>query len=284
MEIFRIIPERNVVSWNAMISGYSQKGRNEEAVNIFVEMLRQGVVPDQSTFPSLFSAAANIAALGRGKSFHACAVKFLGGLGRVAIDLSQRMKDMGIKPNSVTLLGLLLACSHVCLVDEAYSYFEQARIQDASLLKSEHYACMVDLLSRSGRFQQAEKFIHDLHFDPGIGFWKALLGGCQIHSNTKLGEYAAQKVLALEPGDVSSYVMLSNAHSAAGRWQSVSIVRKEMRIKGLKTVPGCSWIEIKCKIHVFVTGEKRHAHKPEIYELLDYFLKHGMKSQEADFL
>ncbi|XP_009777765.1 pentatricopeptide repeat-containing protein At5g42450, mitochondrial-like [Nicotiana tabacum] len=331
IEIFRTIPERNVVSWNAMISGYSQRGRNEEAVNLFVEMLRQRVVPDQSTFPSLFSAAANIAALGRGKSFHACAVKFLGGLGlfignslvsfyakcgsledsfrvfnrlpernvvtwnalicahaqngrgKVAIELFQKMKDMGIKPNSVTLLGLLLACSHVGLVDEAYSYFEQARIQDASLLKSEHYACMVDILSRSGRFQQAEKFIHELPFDPGIGFWKALLGGCQIHSNTKLGEYAAQKVLALEPRDVSSYVMLSNAHSAAGRWQSVSVVRNEMKVKGLKTVPGCSWVEIKCKIHVFVTGDNRYTRKPEIYELLDYFLMHAMKSQETDF-
>ncbi|KAK4342937.1 hypothetical protein RND71_038753 [Anisodus tanguticus] len=114
---------------------------------------------------------------------------------------------MGVKPNSVTLLGLFLARSHVCLVDEAYSYFEQARTQDANLLKSEHYACMVDLLSRSGRFQQAEKFIQDFPFDP-------------------------------EPGDVSSYVMLSNAHSAAGRWQSVSIVRNELRDKGLKTVPG----------------------------------------------
>ncbi|KAK4342935.1 hypothetical protein RND71_038751 [Anisodus tanguticus] len=333
MEVFRVMPERNVISWNAMISGYSQKGRNEEAVNLFVEMLRRGFIPDQSTFPSLFSAAANMAALGGGKSFHACAVKYLddelgvfvgnslvsfyakcgsledslrvfnrlpernvvtwnalicahaqNGSGKVAIESFKRMKDMGIKPNSVTLLGLLLACSHVGLVDEAYSYFKQARTQDANLLKSEHYACMVDLLSRSGRFKQAEKFIHDLPFEPGIGFWKALLGGCQIHSNTKLGEYAAQKVLALEPRDVSSYVMLSNAHSAAGRWQSVSIVRNEMKEKGLKRVPGCSWVEIKCKIHVFVTGDKRHAHKPEIYELLGYFLEHAMKSQETDIL
>ncbi|KAM3340975.1 pentatricopeptide repeat-containing protein, mitochondrial [Capsicum galapagoense] len=332
MEVFRVIPERNVVSWNAMISGFSKKGRNEEAVDLFVEMLRRGCVPDQSTFPSLFSAAANMAVLGRGKSYHACALKYLGevgvfvgnslvsfyakcgsledcvrvfgglcernvvswnalicahaqnGRGEAAIELFQRMKEVRVKPNSVTLLGLLLACSHVGLVDEAYTYFEQARTQDAELLKSEHYACMVDLLSRSGRFQQAEKFIQDLPFDPGLGFWKALLGGCQIHSNTKLGEYAAEKVLALEPGDVSSYVMLSNAHSAAGRWQSVSIVRNEMREKGLKTVPGCSWVEIKCKIHVFVTGDKRHAHKPEIYELLGYFLEHAMKSQETDFL
>lgn len=332
MEIFRIIPERNVVTWNAMISGYSKKGCNEEAVNLFIEMLRRGFIPDQSTFPSLLSAAANMAALGKGKSLHACAVKYLGqvgvfvgnslvsfyakcgsledclrvfdrlternvvtwnalicahaqnGRGDVAIELFKRMEYMGIKSNSVTLLGLLLACSHVGLVDEAYSYFEQARTRDANLLKSEHYACMVDLLSRSGRFKQAEKFIHDLPFDPGIGFWKALLGGCQVHSNTKLGEYAAEKVLALEPGDVSSYVMLSNAHSAAGRWQSVSIVRNEMREKGLKTVPGCSWVEIKCKIHVFVTGDKRHTNKPEIYELLGYFLQHTMKSQETDFL
>ncbi|CAN4121671.1 unnamed protein product [Withania somnifera] len=332
MEVFRVIPERNVVSWNAMISGYSKNGCNEEAVDLFVEMLRQGCVPDKSTFPSLFSAAANLAALGRGKSFHACALKYLGevgvfvgnslvsfyakcgsledclrvfgrlrernvvtwnalicghaqnGRGEEAIELFKRMQEMGVQPNGVTLLGLLLACSHVGLVDEAYSYFEHARTQDANLLKSEHYACIVDLLSRSGRFQQAEKFIHDLPFDPGVGFWKALLGGCQIHSNMKLGEYAAEKVLALEPGDVSSYVMLSNAHSAAGRWQSVSIIRNEMREKGLKTVPGCSWVEIKCKIHVFVTGDKRHVHKPEIYELLGYFLEHLMKSQEAGFL
>ena len=51
LALFRKMPERNVVSWNAMISGYSQMGYNEEAENLFVEMLREGMPPNDSTFP-----------------------------------------------------------------------------------------------------------------------------------------------------------------------------------------------------------------------------------------
>ncbi|KAI5667229.1 hypothetical protein M9H77_17082 [Catharanthus roseus] len=330
MELFKRIPQRNVVSWNAMVSGCSQTGNNEEAVHLFVQMLREGVVPSHSTFPCAIIAAANIAALGMGRCFHASALKFLGdlglfignslisfyakcgsmedsllafcnlheknvvswnavicgyaqnGKGKEAVEMFQKMKYSGIKPNSVTLLGLLLACNHVGLVDEGCSFFNHARLEDSSMLGPEHYACVVDLLSRSGRFQEAEKLIAELPFDPGIGFWKAVLGGCQIHSNMELGEFAARKILALDPGDVSSYIMLSNAHSAAGRWQSVSAIRHEIRDKGLKRVPGCSWIEIKSRIHVFVTGDRRHIQKLEIYEVLTFFLQHMVQSQDAD--
>ncbi|KAL7169968.1 hypothetical protein ACSBR2_034924 [Camellia fascicularis] len=330
--LFQAMPERNVVSWNAMIGGHSQTGHNEEAVNLFVEMLREGFVPSQSTFPCAMSAAANIAALGMGRSFHACAIKFLGdvgmfvanslvsfyakcgsmedsflvfsklpernivswnalicgyaqnGRGREAIDLFHKIQHASLQPNSVTLLGVLLACNHVGLVHEGYSYFNQARLKDPNMLKPEHYACMVDLLSRSGHFQEAGRFIHDLPFDPGIGFWKSLLGGCLIHSNMELGELAATKILALDPGDVSSYVMLSNAHSAAGKWQSMSMIRQEMREKGMKRVPGCSWIEIENRIHVFGTADRTHSKKDEIYMVLTFFLEHVMESSQASTL
>ncbi|XP_050384571.1 pentatricopeptide repeat-containing protein At5g42450, mitochondrial [Argentina anserina] len=316
-ELFRVMPQRNVVSWNAMIGGYSQTGHNEEAVNLFIEMLRNGLVPSQSTFPCAIIAAANIAALGIGRSFHACAVKALGefdvfisnslisfyakcgstedsllvferhrgrnivswnavicgyaqnGKGEEAIIFYEKMRVSDCKPNSVTLLGLLWACNHAGLVDKGYSYFNQARMKDAGLLKPEHYACMVDMLSRSGCFRQAKEFISDLPFEPGIGFWKALLGGCQIHSNMELGEFAARKILALDPEDVSSYVMISNAHSAAGRWHSVSTIRREMKDKGMKRIPGCSWIEIRSKVHVFTTADKNHLQMDEIYTVLE---------------
>ncbi|KAM3736832.1 hypothetical protein ACB098_09G011000 [Castanea mollissima] len=323
--VFREMPVRNVVSWNAMIGGCSQIGHNEEAVNLLIEMLREGLMPNQSTFPCAISAAANIAALGMGRSFHACAVKFLdkidvfvgnslisfyakcgsmedsllvfnklsernivswnavicgyaqNGRGEEAVNFFKRMRDVGCKPNSVTLLGLLWACNHAGLIDEGYSYFNQARLEDPSMLKPEHYACMVDLLSRSGSFRQAEEFLCELPFDPGIGFWKALLGGCQIHSNMELGEFAAQKILTLDPEDVASYVMLSNAHSAAGRWQSVSTIRRGMKEKGLKRIPGSSWIEIKSKVHVF----------DEIYMVLRFCIEHLSedlpKQFEGDF-
>lgn len=323
IQLFESIPKRNVVSWNALISGFSQKGKNEEAVNLFVRMLRDGVVPSHSTFPCVIIAAANLAAIGMGRRFHACALKFLGNLGvfisnslvsfyakcgemedsvlafskiseknviswnavicgyaqnghgEEAIYMFEKMKCSNIWPNDVTLLGLLLACNHSGLVDEGCSYFNQAKVEYPDILKAEHYACVVDLLSRSGRFKEAEKFVTNLPFKPGIGFWKAILGGCQNFLNVELGELAIGRIMELDPRDVSSYVMLSNAHSAAGRWQNVSAVREEMREKGLNRIPGCSWIEIKSQIHVFVTGDQRHAQKNKIYEVLRFFLWHG---------
>lgn len=203
------------------------------------------------------------------------------GHGNEAIEMYEKMKTKGVRPNSVTLLGLLLACSHSGLVDEGYKYFNEVRFKDPMLVQAEHYACIIDLLSRSGRFIEAETFIRGLPFDPGVGFWKALLGGCLVHSNVELGEVASRKILEMDPRDVSSYVMLSNAHSAAGRWDNVLDVRQKMREKGLNRIPGSSWIEIGSKIHVFVTGDKRHIDKDEIYMALRLFIHHVMDSQDT---
>ncbi|KAJ4971865.1 hypothetical protein NE237_004964 [Protea cynaroides] len=332
LRLFQEMPERNIVSWNAMIGGCTQMGHNEEAVNFFIEMHREGWRPNQSTLPCVFSAAANIAALGMGKSFHACAIKTLGkydvfvgnslisfyakcgsmedsllafdrlpernivswnavicgyaqnGRGREALESYRRMQMSGLTPNGVTLLCVLWACNHAGFVEEGITYFNQARTEDPSALTPEHYACMVDLLSRSGRLSEAERFLQQLPFDPGIGFWKALLGGCQKHSNMELGLFAAQQILALDPEDVSSYVLLSNAHSVAGRWQSVSMIRKEMREKGMKRIPGCSWIEVRNRVHIFVTGDRRHIQMDEIYMVLRSCSEQLKESLEFSFL
>ncbi|KAF8012163.1 hypothetical protein BT93_I0327 [Corymbia citriodora subsp. variegata] len=331
LALFENMPEKNVVSWNALICGHSQAGHNEEAVNLFIRLLREGFMPNESTFPCALMASANIAALGIGRSFHGFAIKCLGKFGvfvanslisfyakcgsmedsllvfsklaeknrvscnavicgfaqngeaKEAIYFFETMRTMGFEPNSVSYLGLLWACNHAGLVDEGYSYFNKGRLENPAILKPEHYACMVDLFSRCGRFEEAEEFLKDLPFDPGIGFWKALLGGCQIHSNFELGELAAKRILALDPKDISSYIMISNAHSVAGRWQSVSTLRKDMREKGIMRVPGCSWIEIRNKSHVFVTGDRNHIQEVDIYTVLRIFYEH-LKEMEASTL
>jgi pentatricopeptide repeat protein len=332
LRLFNEMPQRNVVSWNAMVGGCSKTGHNEEAVKFFIGMLREGFIPNESTFPCVICAASNIASLGIGRSFHACAIKFLGklndfvdnslisfyakcgsmedsllifdrlckrnvvswnavicgyahnGRGVEAISLFERMCSAGIKPNRVSLLGLLLACNHAGLVDEGYSYFNKARIESPNLLRAEHYACVVDLLARSGRFAEAESFLYRMPFNPGVGFWKAILGGCQIHHNMELGELAARKILALDPGDVSSYVMLSNAHSAAGRWSDVSRLRTEIKEKGMTRIPGCSWIEVKGKVHAFLKANENHNENDEIYVLLRIFFKHLRENESSDWL
>ncbi|XP_068667864.1 pentatricopeptide repeat-containing protein At5g42450, mitochondrial [Aristolochia californica] len=329
LRIFRNMPERNVVSWNAVISAFSQKGHNEEAINLFVDMCREAVEPNESTYPCVFTAAANITAIGMGKSFHAYAIKTLvkqdiyvtnslisfyakcgnmedsllaferisaknvvswnalicgyaqNGRGKDALELFQRMrmKETGFKPNEITLLCLLFACNHAGLVHEGYAYFDQTRREEPHMLQSEHYACVINLLSRSGLFEEAKSILQELPFNPGIGFWKALLGGTQVHPNTELAELAARKILALDPEDSSSYILLSNLYSAVGNWKKASMIRKEMKEKGMKKVPGSSWIEIRNKLHIFVNREIRHLQEDdEIYRLLRVCFEHSKEN------
>lgn len=314
--IFEKMPERNVVAWNAMIGGCSQTGHNEDSVNLFVEMCRQGTRPSPSTFSCVLTAAANVASLGLGRSFHASAVKSLAkldvfvcnslvsmyakcgsledglavfdrieersvvswnavicafaqnGRGEKALELYMTMQVSGLKPNSVTLLGLLFGCSHAGLVDEGCKHFNLAREEQPSILKAEHHACMVDMLARSGRFGEAEKLLKELPFDPGVGFWKALLGGDQMGSNKDLARLVACHVLALDPAGTSSYVLASNIFSSLEDWGSMSRVRREMKEKGMKRVTGCSWIEIRSKVSVFFNGDTRHKQADEIYTAL----------------
>ncbi|KAE8716428.1 Pentatricopeptide repeat-containing protein [Hibiscus syriacus] len=150
------------------------------------------------------------------------------GRGNEAIELFERMIVSGFRPTDVTILGLLWACNHDGRVTEGYSYFNKVRLKESNLLKSEHHACMVDMLARSGRFKEAEEFIHQLPFEPGIGFWKALLGGCQIHSNRELGEFAARKIMALDP----RMLLIYNAVQCIRcRWQMGNCINGEKRDK-----------------------------------------------------
>ncbi|KAI3687983.1 hypothetical protein L1987_81689 [Smallanthus sonchifolius] len=238
---------------NSLITFYSKCGSMEDSLLVFNKLPDKNIV-------SWNSIINGYAQNGRSKE---------------AIEFYHDMQEKGVEPNSVTLLGLLFSCNHVGLVDDGYAYFNEARLKNPGLLEPAHYACMLDLLARSGRFMEAERFIQDLPFDPGIGFWKALLGGCQIHMNNELGEFAAKKILDLNPSDVSSYVMVSNSHSAGRRWQSVLSVRQEMKDKKMKRVPGCSWIEVGCEIHVFVNGDWRSGQQDEIRGVLRCFLDHS---------
>ncbi|CAN8287682.1 unnamed protein product, partial [Cochlearia groenlandica] len=228
----------NVFVWNSLISFYSKCGNMEDSLVAF-DMAQE----QERNIVSWNSMIWGYAHNGRGEE---------------AVAMFERMvKDTNLRPNNVTLLGLLFACNHSRLVREGYFYFNKVVNNDYDgqmTLQPEHYACMVDMLSRSGRFEEAEELIKSMPIEPGIGFWKALLGGCQIHSNKRLAKLAASKILEMDPKDVSSYVMLSNAYSAVEKWRNVSEIRRKMRERGLKRITGCSWIEARDKVRVFVNA------------------------------
>ncbi|CAN6456533.1 unnamed protein product [Victoria cruziana] len=74
-ELFSKMPERSVVSWNTMIGTYTQNQEKEEALKLFVLMLREGVQPNEFTLPSIFCACAAKTALVESRQLHAYVIK-----------------------------------------------------------------------------------------------------------------------------------------------------------------------------------------------------------------
>jgi pentatricopeptide repeat protein len=179
------------------------------------------------------------------------------------------MQQIDMKPNHITFVGILSACSHAGLVDKGWQYFDCMDLDYSIMPRVEHYACMVDLLGRAGRLHEAEDFIKNMPLEPSASVWGALLGACKIHCNIQLGEHVAECLLELEPENVGCYVLMSNIYAMAGRWEGVEKVRKMMKDRGLKKIPGCSYVELNKKVHCFLTGDRSHAQTDEIYKILE---------------
>ncbi|KAK9159953.1 hypothetical protein Syun_006294 [Stephania yunnanensis] len=58
--VFSAMHDRNVISWNSMISGYSRNGNSENALMAFDRMVCEDVEPDHATVVSVLPACANL--------------------------------------------------------------------------------------------------------------------------------------------------------------------------------------------------------------------------------
>ncbi|GER27906.1 tetratricopeptide repeat protein [Striga asiatica] len=215
-KLFSQMSRKDVVCWNAMISGYAQHGLSREALDLFYEM-----------------------------------------------------KEKGTKPDSITFVGVLSACNHAGYVNLGISYFEKMQSFYGIILKPDHYACMIDLLGRAGKFDEAMCLIKEMPFEPNAAIYGTLLGACRVHKNVDIAEFAAEKLLALQPCNSAAYVQLANVYAVSKNWENVSRVRKSMKeMRAVKT-PGYSWIEIKSVIHEFRSGDGIHSELGCIHEKLN---------------
>lgn len=239
---------------NALASMYSKCGSISDATSVFVRMATRDV----------FSWTAVIT----GYAHH--------GMGYESLQLFKRMKAEGIKPNSVTFLGVLTACAHAGLVEEGNHHFRSMNKDHGVMPRMEHYACMVDLFGRLGQFESAKEMVEtgisQLKLEQGacLSLWRVLLGACHAHKHLKLGVQTAMKILEAEPEDETAHILLSNLYAASGMWGDSVRVRRLMRGRGLKKQEiGCSWIEEGNQHHVFVAGDVCHPNRREIYEKLE---------------
>ncbi|MED6132204.1 hypothetical protein PIB30_017057 [Stylosanthes scabra] len=175
-----------------------------------------------------------------------------------------QMVTLSIRPDALTFLNLLAACCRAGRVDESMNLFH-LMVHDYGIpARSEHYTCLVDVMSRAGQLQRAYKMIQEMPVEADSSIWGALLVACSVHSNVKLGELAASKILNLDPYNSGAYVMLSNIYAGAGMWKDVNRVRVLMKERGVKKQKGYSWIQIGNRIHCFVGGDPSHPNISDI--------------------
>ncbi|CAK9225645.1 unnamed protein product [Sphagnum troendelagicum] len=228
---------------NALISMYSKCGSLDEASKVFHRMAHRDVV----SWNAMIS----------GNAHH--------GHCHEALDLFEQMQLEGVRPDKVTFIAVLQACSHAGFIDLGRHYF-CSMIQDYGIVQTgEHYGTMVDLVGRAGHLDEAEEILNKKPFQPGALELGALLSACRVHGAVEIAERAADSAFKLEPEKSGIYVMLANIYAAAGRWDGARNVRLLMEERGVKKEPGRSWIEVKNKVHSFVSEDQTHQQMEEIY-------------------
>ncbi|KAH9313903.1 hypothetical protein KI387_022530 [Taxus chinensis] len=196
------------------------------------------------------------------------------GYGEDALALFSQMQQTSLKPNGVTFISVLSACSHSGLVDEGWQHFNCMSRDYRISPMLQHYACMVDLLGRAGHLYEAHDFIEKMPIHPNADVWGTLLGACKIHCNTVVGERVAEILFDMEPENAGYYVLLSNLYAAAGKWGEVAKVRTKMKDKGLKKTSGWSSIQVNNRFHSFHSGDRSHPESIKIYAILETLTRH----------
>ncbi|CAN1155909.1 Pentatricopeptide repeat-containing protein At1g74600, chloroplastic [Linum perenne] len=163
------------------------------------------------------------------------------GKGEEALEVYEHMIRKGTRPDAVTFVEVLSACSHTDLVEKGDLYFSSMTRDFGIEPDNRHYACMVDLLGRSGRLKEAESFINSMPIDPDSLVWTTLLAACKLHGDIDLGKKAAEKAMELAPGRSGSYISLSNMFAEVGKWKEAVDVRRRMSIIGVNKEPGWSF-------------------------------------------
>ncbi|XP_011628422.2 pentatricopeptide repeat-containing protein At5g66520-like [Amborella trichopoda] len=238
--------ELDMVIRTSLVDMYAKCGSIERAFRVFDEMPMRDVY----AWTVMIS----------GLSMH--------GRAKEALELFREMFHSGTRPNEATFVAVLCACTHGGLVEEGRECFRVMREVYGLEPQAQHYACMVDLLSRVGLIDEAEQLVTGMPIEPDVFIWGALLAGCKMHGRVKLGESIAERLLALEPQSHAFYVLLSNIYAKANRFDDVKRIRGMMRENGIKKIPGCSSIEVDGDLYEFSVNAMPESLMKEIEPVL----------------
>lgn len=164
----------------------------------------------------------------------------LHGKAQDAIKLFSLMQKEGLKPNAFTFLGALFACSHGGMVEEGQIIFDSMEKKYGISPTIEHFGCVIDLLSRNGRLEEALHLVDKMPFEPDVAMWGALLGGCKLKSDFKRAGEIVERVRKLRSNEAGIHVSLSNMYASVEHWQEALNAREKMEEENILKKSGQS--------------------------------------------
>lgn len=239
--------EQFVYVANGLVNMYAKCGDIRSSRKVFDEMKARDLV---SWNAMLFGLAAH-------------------GWAEKALNLFEAMiaSSSAVLPDKLTFLGLLLACCHSGLVEEGMDFLSNMESVHGISPDANHLTCVADMLLRAGYLGQASNLL-DVIEEKHIGYCEALLSGSTVHGDMRLGKKAGERLMGMEPEKEVGYVMLSNLYCFSGQWNDAEKVRKTMGEKGVKKAPGCSWIEVRDMLMVFVSGVSSSSRMVDLQNML----------------
>ncbi|KZV46776.1 pentatricopeptide repeat-containing protein mitochondrial-like [Dorcoceras hygrometricum] len=322
--VFEELNYRDIISWNALLSGYSLNGMYQEALQVFLLVSLESR-PNPYTFGSVLHAIASSESLPlrQGQLCH-CFIRKLGlnthpvvsgalldmyakrgnicESQKIFSELTEKsqvswtaiisaycrhgeyesvmnhfnemiMED--VKPDSITFLSVLTACGRNGMVDAGVEIFSSMIIDHSIEPTPEHYSCIVDMLGRAGRLDAAEKFMNQIPGGPGLSVLQSLLGSCRIYGNVEMATRVSDALIAMEPSESGSYVLMSNLFAEKGKWEKVAKLRAMMRNRRVTKEIGFSWADVdyvndSAYLHGFSSGDKSHSMSKEIYWMAEF--------------
>lgn len=239
---------KNVVT--AFIDMYSKCGCIDSAMRVF----DQAVNRDVYVWTTMIS---GLASHGRCKD---------------AIELFEEMESVGLKPDEKTVTAVLSACRNMGWVDEGLTYLKNIKKVYKLRPTVQHYGCIVDLLARAGRLDDAEKFVKSMPIEPDAVMWRSLIWGCKVHGDAERIERLIKHIEGEKMDswdDCGTYVLLGNVYASNGKWKNKANVRRLMNQKGLVKPSGHSRIEIEGAMYEFTAGSTCNHEAASIYKKLD---------------
>uniref|UniRef100_A0A0D9WXU3 DYW domain-containing protein n=1 Tax=Leersia perrieri TaxID=77586 RepID=A0A0D9WXU3_9ORYZ len=258
-QVVRMGLEENVYVGTSVVDMYSKCGRVEMACKAFQKIKEKNIL--------------SWSAMITGYGMH--------GHGQEALEVFADMKRSGLRPNYITFISVLAACSHAGLLNEGRHWYSAMKREFGIEPGVEHYGCMVDLLGRAGCLDEAYGLIKDMKVKPDAAIWGALLSACRIHKNVELAEISVKRLFELDTTNSGYYVLLSNIYAEAGMWKDVERIRLLVKTRGIEKPPGYSKVELKGYTHLFYVGDKSHPQHKEIYSYLEKLLE---RMQEAGYV